>query len=481
MRFVRKEGLRWCKTAIPIGLEIGIVVIWILCALLKTLAPGYFDEMPTLAISWISILCGIAVGIFTVLLAARAPARKAASVSPMAAVSGNAYTLQPVRTAAKTALFRVDTAMGIHHAKSSRKNFLLMIGSFALSIVLFLSFSMAVDFMHHAVKPLRPYTPDLSIVSADNSCSIEGSLLKQLQDNPKVKRAYGRMFAYDVPVKVSGQDKVINLISYEDNQFRWAKDSLLKGSIEEVQQKDNTALIVFDTENYVKVGDTLTLDFGEGKKEITVTGLLSTSPFSHEKDEETLIVSEATFRELTGKEKYTILDIQLTKAATEEDVDAIHMLAGTHSSFSDRRLSNSEARGAFYSYGLFIYGFLVIIALITIFNIVNSIAMSVSARIRQYGAMRAIGMSSSQLVKMVLAEALTYAISGSVVGCLIGLPLHKYSFEKAITSHWGDPWYLPWTMVGIIVTIVIISSLLAVRNPAKRIHNMSIVDTINAQ
>lgn len=125
---------------------------------------------------------------------------------------------------------------------------------------------------------------------------------------------------------------------------------------------------------------------------------------------------------------------------------------------------NREARGAFYSMALFIYGFLVIIILIAVFNIVNSIAMSVSARIRQYGAMRAIGMSVCQLI-----------------GYLIGLPLHKMLFEQMVTAHWGDPWQLPLGMLAIIVAVVMISSILAVHGPAKQIHKMSIVDAISAQ
>lgn len=479
MRFVRKEGLLWCKTAIPIGVGMGIVVVWILCAVLKYLCPNYFAEMPTFGISWISILFGILVGILTVLLAARSPAKKAARVSPLAAVSGNANSVQLVDTAAKTAFFKIDTALGIHHAKSSKKNFFLMVGSFALSIILFICFSTAVNFMHHAVRPLKPWTPDVSIISVDDTCSIDNNLVEQLQDNQKVKRVYGRMFAYNIPIKAAGQDKVINLISYEDYQFAWAKDNLLEGSLADVEQKDNNVLIVFDSESTLQVGDSLALDFGEGQKEVIVAGGISTSPFDRVKDVETVICSEKTFRQLTGIIDYTIIDIQLSKGATDEDVNAIRSMAGSDFKFSDMRSSNSEARGAYYSFALFIYGFLIIIGLITIFNIVNSIAMSASARTKQYGIMRATGMSDHQLVKMVTAEAATYAISGSIVGCVIGLPLHKLLFEKMITFHWGDSWSIPFDVIGIIVAIVIIAAILAVHGPVKRIHNRSIVDTIS--
>ena len=42
----------------------------------------------------------------------------------------------------------------------------------------------------------------------------------QIKKNDDVKRAYGRMFAYDVPSENSGKSYNANLISYEENQKR---------------------------------------------------------------------------------------------------------------------------------------------------------------------------------------------------------------------------------------------------------------------
>ena len=122
MRLVRKEALGWCRFAIPIGVLSGVVVIWILCFVLRFLSPEYFGAMPAFSISIPSILAGIVVGLLTVLLAARSPAKRASNVSPLAAVSGNANALQPVRKAANTKWLKVETSLGIHPAKSSRKN-----------------------------------------------------------------------------------------------------------------------------------------------------------------------------------------------------------------------------------------------------------------------------------------------------------------------------------------------------------------------
>ena len=90
MRLVRKEALHWCRLAIPAGVLIGTVVVWVLCYVLRSLSPAYFGGMPLFNISIPSILAGICVGLLTVILAARSPAKKASKASPLAAVSGNA-------------------------------------------------------------------------------------------------------------------------------------------------------------------------------------------------------------------------------------------------------------------------------------------------------------------------------------------------------------------------------------------------------
>ena len=81
--------------------------------------------------------------------------------------------------------------------------------------------------------------------------------------------------------------------------------------------------------------------------------------------------------------------------------------------------------------------------------------MGVAAKMKEYGGMRAIGISNRQLVKMIIAEAGTYGISGVILGCIIGLPMH-------------------WV-------IFLFTSFLAVRVPAKQLQRMSIVENISVQ
>ena len=481
MRLVRKEALRWCRFAIPLGVVSGMILIWVLCLILRKLSPEFFGGMPIFSISHPSIMAGIVLGLLTVLLASRSPAKKASKVSPLTAVSGNANDLQPVKKAANTKFFTIDTALGIHHAKASKKNFILMVSSFSVSIILFLAFSVTIDFMNHTLTPLQPWTADISIISPEDTCSVKADFIKDLQQNPAVKNVYGRMFAYDVPVIVNGEEKVVDLISYEDMQFDWSKDYVLSGSLERVQREADTGLIVFEPQNEIEVGSTITLNMNGNQTDMEIVGMLSQCPFNNRPEVGKLICSENTFRELTGEVDYTIIDIQLSKNATEMDVNEIHRLVGSQYTFSDERMGNSNTRGAYYCFGLFIYGFLVLIALITLFNIINSIAMSVAAKMKQYGAFRAIGLSNKQFAKMIVAEASTYAITGTICGGILGIVCNKILFSKLIAYRWGDTWSVPLVELGIIIVVVVIAVTLAVRNPIRKMKETSIVDTISVQ
>lgn len=481
MRLVCKEALRWCCFAIPVGVVSGMILIWVLCLILRQLSPEFFGGMPIFSISYPSIIAGIVMGLLTVLLASRSPAKKASKVSPLAAVSGNANDLQPVKKATNTKFFTIDTALGIHHAKASKKNFILMVSSFSVSIILFLAFSVTIDFMNHTLTPLQPWTADISIISPEDTCSVKADFIKDLQQNPAVKNVYGRMFAYDVPVIVNGEEKVVDLISYEDKQFDWSKDYVLSGSLERVQRETDTGLMVFEPQNDIGVGNIITLNMNGNQTDMEIVGMLSQCPFNNRPEVGKLICSEDTFRDLTGEMDYTIIDIQLSKNATESDVNNIHNLVGSQYIFSDERLDNSNTRGAYYCFGLFIYGFLVLIALITLFNIINSIAMSVAAKMKQYGAFRAIGLSNRQLAKMIVAEASTYAITGTICGSVLGIVCNKILFGKLIAYRWGDAWSVPWVELGIIIVVVVIAVILAVRNPIKKLEKTSIVDIISVQ
>ena len=482
LRFVHREALHWCRFSMPVGIALSILVVWILSAVMRFLSPQWFSYMPRFGVSLVSIAAGIGLGFLTVLLAARSPAKLASRVPPLEAASGSAHQAAVFRHAADTRFLRVETALGIHHARSRRKNYILMTGAFAVCICLFLSFSTLVDFMENALMP-KPWTPDLSIVSEDNTCSISPELLERIEESGFVKRAYGRMFAYDIPAAADGRVLNSNLISCEENQFRWARDSLTAGSVSAAAGELYQVLVVSGGSSLpgISPGSTITLSINGKEHEVTVAGTLSDSPLAREAGTETIFCSEATFTALTGENGYTILDVQFQNNASKEEVASIKKLFSNGVTFTDNLNQVRQQRNLFHAFAVLVYGFLSIIAAITVFHIMNTIRMGVSSQMRQYGMMRAIGMSSCQLTKMIRTEAFAYAGSGAVLGCILGIPMHWILYVSLITTFWGLDWEPPFLTLAFIICLILLTTLLSVLGPAKRIRSMSITETIRSE
>ena len=149
----------------------------------------------------------------------------------------------------------------------------------------------------------------------------------------------------------------------------------------------------------------------------------------------------------------------------------------------DLRLRDQRDQRTFGTYIAFVmcvYSFLLIIAMVTVLNIMNSISMSVSARSKQYGAMRAVGMDSGQVTRMISAEAVTYALAGCVIGCVAGLVIGKILFNILIQGHFAYVvWTLPVSRLLIVVLFVTVATLAAIYAPAKRMREMAVTETIN--
>ncbi len=482
IHFVTLEALNWCKTAIPVGVILGIIVTWVMCIVLRFLVGEEFSNIPLFGISFIGIASGILVGIITVLLAARAPAKRAAKVSPVSAVSGNFELKNRKSHKVTPGVLKVETVLGIDHAIAVKKNIILMTGSFALSIILFLSFTVLIDFVN-CIMPQSASTSDIDIFSGDSSGSIDSGLAELISNMEGVKQVYGRRSYFEIPVGSDGDEGVsstVDIVSYDNFDLKCLKKdhTLKKGSdLSKIYGNSKYVLATSDPYSSWKVGDKISI----GNDELVIAGLLKYDPFSSDgltNGKITLITSGETFIRLTGVEDYSLLMIQMKGDATDENVGEIQRLVEGKYEFQDKR--EQRTGGTYLAFVFCVYGFLGIIMLVTILNIVNSISMSVSTRIRQYGAMRSVGMSGHQIVKMIAAEATTYAVCGCVVGSAVGLLANQFFYKKLITDHFPySVWCLPMTSLLVIVVFAIVAAGISVYGPAKRIKNISVTETIN--
>ena len=473
VRFVRLEALNWCKTAIPIGCALGTVTCWVSCAVLKFIVKGEWVDMPLFSVSINGILCGAAVGIITVFIAAQSPAKQASKVSPVAAISGNTGVSGKIVHAANTKFLKVETSLGIHHATGAKKNLILMTGSFALTIMLFLTFSACLDIVHKLLPSVSDFTPDISIASQDDSNSIDRSLAEEISEIPGVESVFGMMYSIECPAEINGNAETVDLYSYGDTMMDSFKKSVISGDMSKIYGNSKYVLAVYSEYTALNVGDKVKI----GDEELEI-GCVVSEGVGSVSGSAVVVCSEETYTRLTGEQDYAMVGVVLEKDVSEMAVNKIYDLAEGNI-IADSREKNSEVSGSYWVFRIAAYSFLAIISLITILNIMNSVSMGVSARIKQYGVMRAVGMGSRQVTKMIAAEAATYSICGTVAGVVLGLLLHHLIYVKVVITHFGGIWKIPFTSIAIILLLVIFSCVISVYAPAKRIRNMAITETIN--
>lgn len=479
--FVILQGLRQSIKGVPIGLVTGQIITWCACLLLKSISGERFSEIPLFQFSVSGLIAGAVIGFLIVLLASLSPAKKASKVSPVTAISGSTQLTQNKR-AANTKLFHIETGMGISHALSGKKNVFLMTCSFAISIIMFLTFQVMVVFLNQGMPALAPSAADISITMG--STPLDPVLVEQIGTIEGVDTVFGRMEAADLSVSSDAGKGTVTLISYDDTQFDWAKKELNSGSITPAMENTDCVLVTYQGGTNENVGDTVVLHTPSGDKQVTIAGILASATASAVNGAGSsgyMICSEQTFAALAGDWGYTTIDVQLSSAGNDDTVSAIRNILPSDSDVSDKRITNSESQSSYYTGAVFIYGFLIIIALITVFNIFNSMNASVASRTRQYGIMRSIGMGANQLYKMIAAEAFTYAILGCVVGCALGLPFNKLMFQFLIADKWGTAWQVPVGSLLLIVCLCLASAAIAIRRPIHQISRMTIVDTIKLQ
>ena len=472
VRFVRMEALNWCRIAVPIGLVLGTFSSWAVCGALRYGIGGEFATTPVFRLSPGGLCAGAVVGVVTVLLAAQAPAKRAAEVSPVAAASGNEQAAT-VHHAANLGSGRTETALGIYHATASKKNWFLITASFALSIVLALGFTVILQFASLLLPSLAPWQADVLYNGYDNELVLPDTMAQQLRRMSGVAHVWGCTGLVHVPAS-SDRNNVeqVTFCSYDDFMLESSKSMVVKGRMAKTSGADNEVMTMYNKTNPIRVGDTITVN----GVPLTVVGAFSQGVFP---DDVTIIAPEVLFRRVAGEQNYNMIGVQLDRTASDETVLELAAFSSDQIVVQDLRESNRQDRGTYYAARIVLYGFLAIIGSISLLNIINSISMSVSARMKQYGILRAIGMDDAQLKRMVSAEAGTYAMSGLVVGIALGLMLNRKLYILLITHYFGAAWQMPWGCLAVIVVVVLAAVVLAVYNPVRRILMQPITATIS--
>jgi putative ABC transport system permease protein len=120
---------------------------------------------------------------------------------------------------------------------------------------------------------------------------------------------------------------------------------------------------------------------------------------------------------------------------------------------------------------------LILAVIIALFGITNTLALSVFERTREVGLLRAVGMTRSQIRRMVRWESIIVAIIGAILGVVVGL-FFGLVVTVSLSSQGIDVLSIPAVQIAGLVVFGAIAGLLAAIFPARRAAKLRILDAI---
>jgi putative ABC transport system permease protein len=124
-----------------------------------------------------------------------------------------------------------------------------------------------------------------------------------------------------------------------------------------------------------------------------------------------------------------------------------------------------------------VYGLLALSVVIALLGIANSLALSVFERRHEIGLLRAVGMHTRQTARTVRWEAVVVALFGTVQGSVLGLAVGM----AVVASQPDVVLALPWPTVAVAFVVAVAAGVLAAVFPAWRAGRTDIVRALGAQ
>ena len=126
---------------------------------------------------------------------------------------------------------------------------------------------------------------------------------------------------------------------------------------------------------------------------------------------------------------------------------------------------------------VFLYGFIIVIALIGITNIFNTITTNMELRSREFAMLKSVGMTRKEFRRMVSLESLFYGVKALLLGIPVGIGL-SLCFYAAFSSSIEAAYQPPYSGIVISIFAVIILLFVITRYSMGKINRKNIVETI---
>ena len=228
---------------------------------------------------------------------------------------------------------------------------------------------------------------------------------------------------------------------------------------------------------HLSVGDTLTATFPRtGPQRLQVVGVFAQNSLLND-----YAISLSTFDANVAQPLDFAVFVKIAPGASpavvKQGIDAVlkgypNVTLSDQSQFKQKEIAQIDQ-----IFGL-VGGLLALSVIISLFGIVNTLALSIYERIRELGLLRAVGMSRSQVRRMIRSEAVVIALIGATLGLVIGVAF-GWAMQRALADQGVSKLSIP---VGQMVLMVVVAALLGVVAaiwPARRAAKIDVLQAIS--
>lgn len=512
-QIVLREGMGVALFAIPIGLLIGTVAVKVVLLqfvehakdsnVLITEAYKVVAKGEVQLYYWWIYLLAIAVTLCTVYLSLMKPMRMAAKVSEIEAMRYQGGSKRQKSSRKGYQFLNIGRLTKRNLAENKKKSTITIVsmavtGIFVMMVATVLSCANPMESAKSSIVGQYEISP---IVESGNKEHPEYEWAEVQKNNPLNEGLKQQIEELDgvervdvfTALKVSGgpfEEKIgtefINGVPEEYAEE--LKKGITEGNVtyEELKSGDKVILDRALLHWYpdIKVGDKLKLNIHDGdntfQKEIEVaaigeygTGLTNYNCLIMAKEgaEKLTINNSSSYFQVIADKDYD----EALEASLQAIVDGSGRLQMRtwKNEYDTWENAIQMTRGACYA-------FIIILAAISIMNLINTMINSVHVRKKELGMMQAIGMSDRQLMKMLQLEGIFYTVGTLIisigVGSLAGYPLFLYAKRTGMFDI--STYHYPVTAVIIIIlTLFVIQMLLAIFI-AKSVRKDSLIERI---
>jgi putative ABC transport system permease protein len=113
---------------------------------------------------------------------------------------------------------------------------------------------------------------------------------------------------------------------------------------------------------------------------------------------------------------------------------------------------------------------------VSVFGIVNTLALAVFERTRELGMLRAIGMTRRQARRMIRHESVTICLIGAALGIPVGVFLA--AMATAALSRYDVVFSLPVGSLVVFALAAVLAGMLAAILPARRASRLNVLEAL---